>query len=121
MIIFVCLTWVASITIQGIIDEVEIQLTLIKDMSIQRIRKWRRIYFTTFDFIEEIDVFFGPVLLLIFMNSFALIVLYGSRFVKSLLGGLNDDPTKYITIVFANIFILSGFIIGSEVMKAKVT
>ena len=74
VILFVCLTSVASTGIQIIIEDVRFQAPKLHNEFGHRVRKWKHDYGLIHDFIEEIDAFFGPTLLLFSGRMFAFFV-----------------------------------------------
>lgn len=75
VILFTCLTCVASDGIQIIIDDVPSQSLMFHSESSHRVRKWRRSYGLIYDFVEEVDRFFGPILLVFFARKFIVFVI----------------------------------------------
>ena len=75
VILFVCLTCVASKGIQIIIEDVQSNASMFHNESGHRVRKWRHSYGLIHDFVEEVDKFFGPVLLVYFARMFVIFVI----------------------------------------------
>ena len=64
VLFFVCLTWLASMMLDSLIDQLPAdQVTANNDFG-QQLRKWDHNFGLINDYIEEINGFFGPILLL---------------------------------------------------------
>ena len=100
VILFVCLTCVASKGIQTIIDDVQSQTSIFHNESGNRVRKWRQSYGMIHDFIEEVDQFFGPVLLIFFARMFVIFVITVFQLTLVELKESNDKVTVTDRIVY---------------------
>merc|ERR1712071_62019 len=67
VILFVYLTYVASKSLQVIIEDVRSHLPKLHSERDCRLRKWHQSYALIHDYVEEVDAFFGPILLVFFV------------------------------------------------------
>ena len=79
VILFVCLTYLASISIQATIEDVQFQFTKSPTESGYQAKQWKQTYGLIHDFIEGIDEFFGLILLLFFTRMFIFFVVVAFR------------------------------------------
>ena len=118
--LFLCLIWLASKSIQVIVNDIETYFSKIEDVSVYQIIKWKRNYFIIWDWIEEIDTFFGPVLVISVANKFLTTSIYSFRFLNGIFGGTDENPLEYLIEVVKIITAMSGLIFGTQIMKKQV-
>ena len=110
----------ASKSIQVIVNDVETCFSKIQDVSVQQIIQWKRNYFITLDLIEEIDGFFGPVLVICFANIFLTTSVLSFRCLNMILSGSNENPLTSLIRIGKNITVMSGLIFVTQIMKNQV-
>ena len=124
-LLFVCLIWLASKSIQVIVNDVETRFSTIKDqlssqVSVQQVIKWKRDYFITLDWIEEIDGFFGPVLVISFTNIFLTTSIFSFRILNRIFGGIDKKSLLALINIVQNITTVSGLVFVTHTMKKQV-
>ena len=77
--LFLCLTYLVSLSIQEMVKDVQSQILKRPGRIGFLARKWKQSYGSIYDLIEEIDQFFGPILLLLFMQKFVFFVALAFR------------------------------------------
>ena len=121
VVLFVSFTWIASMNIQAIAEDVSVYFASMRDAPSQRILKWQKNYFTTLEYIEEIDHFFGPTTLIIFATLLFQTCVYSfivtNFFLNAAATGI---PQIFVVKMITNVLLVVGFILGTERMKAKV-
>ena len=123
LMIFVGLTWLVSKSIQMITEQVENAVVMTDDATNHQLRKWKKSYFLTLNLIEEMDGFFGPILLVVIGKTFLLIIthVYDS-FSQSneyrLYGNIGLIRHFYKIILALILMFLIAF--GTQRMKKKV-
>ena len=120
-ILFVCLTCIGSISIQIIIKEVRTQIPKLENKSGNRVRKWRQIYGVVHEFIEEIDTFFGPILLIFFARMFIFFIISVFKLTYIEIMDLNISLILQRMIYFAKVILyISMLAYRSHKMKQQV-
>ena len=120
LILFVCLTSLASMSVHFLTEEVKIWYSSIHGVSRYRINRWQKIYFTILDLITEIDGFFGPMAVISIAYVFIQLVMNTSYGILILLGLEEENPIMFILKNIQNIILILGFIFGNEIIKRKV-
>ena len=121
LILFVCLTSLASMSVHFLTEEVKICYSSIHGVSRYRINRWQKIYFTILDLITEIDGFFGPMAVISIAYVFIQLVMNISLGIQFLLGLEEGNLILFILFrTLQNIILILGFIIGNEIIKRKV-
>ena len=120
LILFVCLTSLASMSVHCLTEEVKIWYSSIHGVSSYRINRWQKIYFTILDLIMEIDRFFGPMAVIIITYVFIQTIINVSVAIEILLGLLEGDLILFFLKNFKNMIMILGFIFGNEIIKRKV-
>ena len=119
-ILFVCLTCVASTSIQVIIEDVQTQIPKLDNRSGHRVRKWRQTYGVIHDFIEEIDLFFGPTLLVFFARMFIFFIISVFKLTLEIINSNFGSSVQRI-IYFAKVILyISMLAFRSHKMKQQV-
>ena len=124
LVLFLGLTWLVSMSIQMIAEQVKNAVAMTDDATDHQLRKWKKSYFLTLDLIEEMDGFFGPILLAIIAQMFLLIITHiYFAFCKSnenrLYGNIGLIRHYYKIIVTLIWMFLLTF--GTQRIKKKVT
>ena len=70
LILFGCLTSLATINVHFFTEEFRICYSIIHCVSIYRVNRWQKKYFTILDFTMEIDGFFGPMAVIFIAHIF---------------------------------------------------
>ena len=114
MILFVCLIWVASNSTRVLVENVQ-NLALTHDMAGHRVMKWKKSYHLIVDYVEEIDRFFSPLLVIFFCNTFVEFVLRSSSVVTY------EQRRVANVIGVVRLLLIMGLIIhATEKLKEKV-
>ena len=118
---FFCLTWLASETIQLIIDDVETYTTALYETRGQRVKKWQRRYCLISSFIEEIERFFQLFLFILVTTKLCSLFLFIAKLIHLTLfhpGGRSG----YILVIHSVVSVirLLVVILGTHNMKMKV-
>ena len=118
MILFTSLTWLASSSIQVIIDDVRNFNPMSDSATALRINKWKKSYFLILSFIEDIDRMFGPI-----FASF-ICILYNRAILTSYIvinvASLQVGYVKVSSLFAELMIILMGIIHCVGQMKSKV-
>ena len=120
IILFICLIWFASKSIQVIVNDVETRFSKIQDVSVNQIIQWKRNYFITLDWIEEIDGFFGSLLVIFFAQIFLTTSVFSFRCLNGIFRGKDENPLTSLIKVGINITATSALIIVTQIMKNQV-
>ena len=116
-LLFVCLIWLASKSIQIIVNDVETRFSTIQDDAVHQVIEWKRNYFVTLDWIEEIDGFFGPVLVISFANIFLTTSFLSFRCLNGIFSGIDENLSASLFRIGKNITMMSGLICVTQMMK----
>ena len=124
LMLFVGLTWLVSMSIQIIAEQVKTALVMTDHATKHQLRKWKKSYFLTLNLIEEIDGFFGPILLVTIGQTFLLIItkIYSALYkwdellIYGPIGIIRNIYKIIMTLIW--IFLLT---FGTQRMKKKVT
>ena len=119
-ILFICLIWLASKSIQVIVNDVETRFSKIQDVSVHRVIEWKRNYFLTLDWIEEINGFFGPVLVICLAHIFLTTSTYSFQCLNGIFSGSNENPLTFLVTIVRNITTTSALIVVTQIMKNQV-
>ena len=120
MMLFLSLTWVATMGIEGIIQEIQFHISVSENVSIDRIMGWKGKYFTILDFIQEINRFFGPVIIINLANLFLTTSIFSFRLLNMIFSGSNGGWVSPFMKIIRNMMTVSGLVFGTETMKEKV-
>ena len=120
IILFICLIWFASKSIQVIVNDVETRFSKIQDVSVHRVIEWKRNYFLTLDWIEEINGFFGPLLVICFAHIFLTTSIYSFKCLYVIFSGKDENPLTSLIKVGRNITPMSALIFVTQIMKNQV-
>ena len=120
LILFGCLTSLASTSLHFLTEEVGIWYSNIHGVSSYRVNRWQKIYFTIVDFIMEIDGFFGPMVVIAISHIFIRTIIDISMLAEILLGLNEGSPIVFFLRNLGNIFTIIGFVFGNEIIKRKV-
>ena len=120
LILFGCLTSLASMSLHFLTEEIGIWYSNIHGVSKYRVNRWQKIYFTILDFIMEIDGFFGPMQVIIISHILIRIIMDISISAKILFGQKKRNPIVFFIRNLGNIFTIIGFVFGNEIIKRKV-
>ena len=115
-ILFGCLIWVASMSIEFIIEDVKIYLPTL-DLAGHRVVKWKKSYHVILNYIEEINQFYGVPLVIMVSNMFGEIVLRTS----AVIADYPNNLLVHFISIGRMLIILSLMVYATEKMKEKVT
>ena len=120
---FFTLTWLVSMSIQVIIDEVKNSPLANHTTAEQKLAiKWNRSYCLIFNFTEEINNIFGSILLLFIGRQFFLCFDKSFQIIMSAVQKKNlSGCTFEFAFIFNNMLVLLLIMYGAQRMKNKVT
>ena len=121
MILFICVTRFASMSIQTMIENVQYHLYTPDGAIYHRISMWKKSYYLILEFIEEINEILGLVLVTIYGRTFLKIPFTLSTVQKELSDG--EESTiilMKIGKVISSLILMSLSISEAEKMKQKV-
>ena len=124
LMIFVGLTWLVSMSIQMITEQVGNAVATTDDANHHQLRKWKKSYFLTLNLIEEMDEFFGPMLLVTIARYFILIIthVYTALYQSSeyrLCGYI--VLIRHLEMIITTLIWMFLLTFGTQRMKEKVT
>ena len=119
VVLFLSMTWLASMSLQVIMEEVRSSFPPSGGNALPLPLKWKQSYHLISNYIREIDRFFGTFLLVFFVKGF----LYCFTVSCELIVFMNssDSARFYIYGLFRNTSLNGLVIFGSYNMKKKVT
>ena len=121
VVLFMCLAYLAAINIEAITKNVSIRSFQRRNVSLYWIRQWKKNYFTVQEYVEEIDRFYGPVLIVLFCKVSVHTIVTCYRIVGSVLRNEAGNPVAYIVKGTANILSLAAFIVAAQKMEKRVS
>lgn len=120
LVFFVCVIWLVSMSIQAIIQDFVARNSTPTDITLHQITTWQKKYSAIMDLIEEINPFFGPLLLINFAEMFLTTVIFSFVSLNLALGGTYGQPISSILKIARNIVTMSGLLHATEMMQGKV-
>ena len=118
--LFVCLTWLASMSIQTIIEDTQNSLIMFTDVTGNQTRKWNQSYHLIMDFVEGINQFFGIYLFMTITKLFLTCFIYMFYIANYLYGGKASSSSEYIRYLVVNLIQMSLILAGTHNMGEKV-
>jgi len=115
--VFVFLTYVASMSIEAIIEDVQKFYPLVEAGAREKIMGWRQNYHSILGFVDQVDDTFGPVLLILITKQFIMFVMWSFSIVIS--WAKKESIYSYVVLIVADIVLMSLLILGSQQMKNK--
>ena len=119
-ILFVNLTWLASMSLEGIAEEVQNAAQPFHDLAGHQVKKWKRTYCLIMNFVEEIDQFFGMFLLISFVKLYVTFFLFSFSAVVYMFTS-KKRLVFMIVYLIKNLVLMSVVIFASEQMRRKVS
>ena len=116
-ILFTFLTWLASLSIQVVTEQVESYSSPF-DYEAGRlvIIKWRQSYTAILNFVQDVEEFFGPALLVLTAKQMVLFVVYMFS-VFSQMSFMQQMRIFAVTQLLRNFFFMSLLVVASQKMK----
>ena len=117
--LFFCLTWVASKSIQIIIEDVQSHSPSVQPSG-HRVMWWKRSYCLIINFVQAVGHFFEVALFLFVLKQFLLFFLFfvHSVFFTLFLGN-SHLISFYVAHLLKNILLMSIIVFGSQNLKKK--
>lgn len=112
LILFVCLTWMASKMLDVLADQLTTDRMTLSGAISQRLQKWTHDYGLINDYIKEINDFFGTILFLSFGNQILNIILNLSLLKRQ--EEINFFVVRQIALVFRDSLFISITILVSH-------
>jgi len=119
MVLFLCLTYLATITNETIIQDVSTRSFQWRNVSLYWIRQWKKNYFAVQEYVKEIDRFFGPTLIITFAKISVDIIVTCSVVVNWIFQIEARNPLLFILKTITNILLAAGSIIAAQKMEEK--
>ena len=120
VVLFLCLTYLATITNETIIQDVSTRSFQWRNVSLYWIRQWKKNYFAVQEYVKEIDRFFGPTLIITFAKISFQSILIGFKALGAVFEYEPMNPTGFIVKSTTNAFLAAGFIFAAQRMEEKV-
>ena len=120
VVLFLCLTYLATITNETIIQDVSTRSFQWRNVSLYWIRQWKKNYFAVQEYVKEIDRFFGPTLIITFAKISVDIIVTCSVVVNWIFQIEARNPLLFILKTITNILLAAGSIIAAQKMEEKV-
>ena len=118
--LFFVLTWMASMSIQIIIDDVQTCSLTLQQASCHQMMKWKRNYCSIINFVQGVGQFFDVALFLFIVKQFMLFFLFFILAVFfALLDGDKQTISYYVVHLLKNAALMSTVVCGSQIMKRK--
>ena len=118
--LFFCLTWLASKSIEIIIDDVQTYSPALQQASSLRVLKWQRSYCLIMNFIQGVGQFFEVALFLFLLKQFLFLFFFFVHVVfYTFFLGNNRFISFYLMNILKNFLLMSAIIFGSHLMKKK--
>ena len=121
VVLFVCLTWMASNGIQHIIEDVRDNASELFQVAKLETRRWKRSYCLISNFIEEIDGFFELALFFLVIKQFFEFTVF---IMDAVLNRLVEESFSsfgwHIVHPLQNVALLSMVVSATQNMKLKV-
>lgn len=121
--LFFCLTWLASSSIQVIIDDVEDDSAAFHQASNLQIIKWSRSYCLVMNFIHHVNLFLELPLFIFILKEFIFLFV----FLTSVVGLMDNEASHNLDLyIFQVVYLIKNttlfamVIIGAQNMKRKV-
>ena len=92
-------TWLVSISIQQMVEDVKEDCSIFDNSGDQRAMKWKRRYDLIFDLVREMNQFFGPFLLVFIGIYFTLFGVMSFRAFISYLKNGDTEPSYIMHLV----------------------
>ena len=118
--LFVCLTWLASMSIQAIIEDTQNSLIMFTDVTGNQTRKWQQSYYLIMDFVDGISQSFGTYLFLLITKLFLTCFIYMFDIANYLYNGEISSLLEYFGYLVANLIQMSLILAGTHNMVEKV-
>ena len=120
MVLFVCLTYLAATNIEAITKDVSTRSLQRQNVSLYWIRQWKKNYFAIKKYVDEIDRFYGPAIVLIFGKISVNTIVTGYKCVDWIFLNESENPLPYVVKTITNILLAAGFIVATRRMEEKV-
>ena len=118
--LFVCLTWLASLSIQTIIEDTQNSLIMFTDVTGNQTRKWKQSYYLIIDFVEGTNQFFGIYLFLTITKLFISCFIHMFYIANYLHSGEISGLVTYISFLVVSLIQMSLILAGTHNMGEKV-
>ena len=120
VVLFLCLTYLATITNETIIQDVSTRSFQWRNVSLYRIRQWKKNYFAVQEYVKEIDRFYGPILIITFAKISVHTIVACYIFIAAVFQNETVNPLASIMKTATNIILVVGPIIAAQKMGKKV-
>ena len=118
--LFLCLTWLASMSIQAIIEDTQNPLIMFTDVTDNQTMKWQQSYYLIMDFVDGISQSFGTYLFLLITKLFLTCFIYMFDIANYLYNGEISSSLEYSGYLVANLIQMSLILAGTHNMVEKV-
>ena len=120
VVLFVVLTWFASLNIQLIADDVRNFRPKLGHATELRLNRWNKNYALISNVVEEIDRFFGPYLVVFTSKTFIVTINFAFNAVYSTFFQGNTDISGFLFLTCLDVLLLVIIVLAVEQMKKKV-
>ena len=120
MVLFVCLTYLAATNIEAITKDVSTRSLQRRNVSLYWIRQWKKNYFAIKKYVNEIDRFYGPAIVLIFGKISVYTIVAGYKCVDWIFQNETENPLPYVVKTITSIYLAAGFIVSAKRIEKKV-
>lgn len=120
LMLYVCLTYLASSCIQQIIDDVQNDNPLLPQPNGSRLRKWKRNYCSIINFVQEIGNFFELALFFLITKQFFKFTIFLMDAVLNRL--INENSTSFVLHILRplqNTVLILMVVVTTQGMKTK--
>lgn len=118
VVLFVSLTWLANMSIQILIQDVQTD-TVLLELIDNVVLNWKRRYCIILEFIEEVNNFFGPALLIFISKYVIMFIVYSFMLVNQF--HYHVKSIFALGYMIRNLFLILLLVIGTQKMKNKVS
>ena len=119
-VLFVCLTYLAVINIEAITKDVSTRSFQRRNVSLYWIKQWKKNYFAVQEYVNEIDRFYGPAIVLIFGKISVNTIVTGYKCVDWIFLNESENPLPYVVKTITSIYLAAGFIVSAKRIEKKV-